>query len=152
MIIANLDKFFKFWGGVWERGDHTPNMPWTEKIWEELKKKLLVAWKSLTSNSNGLISEIKKRKNLTEPVDEFKIFGEKVLDQHKSIKKKTFEWIRDGDRLIPTWWLLRRTILIPKSKDLSYKGNYHPSTYLNRSYKLLTGLVGKFMRNYAISA
>ena len=80
MIIANLDKFFKFWGGVWERGDHTPNMPWTEKIWEELKKKLLVAWKSLTSNSNGLISEIKKRKNLTEPVDEFKIFGEKVLD------------------------------------------------------------------------
>ena len=28
--------------------------------------------------------------------------------------------------------------------------NYHPITCLNTSYKLLTGLVGKFMKNHAI--
>ena len=28
--------------------------------------------------------------------------------------------------------------------------NYHPITCLNTSYKLLTGLVGKFMKNHAV--
>ena len=60
------------------------------------------------------------------------------------------EQIRDDNRLIPTWWPLGRTVLIPKSKDLSDEKNYHPSTCLNTSYKLLTGLVGKFMKNHAI--
>ena len=43
-----------------------------------------------------------------------------------------------------------RTVLIPKSKDLSDEKTYRPITCLNTSYKLLTGLVGKFMKNHAI--
>ena len=62
--------------------------------------------------------------------------------------KKALEQIRDVNRLIPTWWRLG-TVLIPKSKDLSDEKNYRPITCLDTSYKLLTGLVGKFMKNHA---
>ena len=64
--------------------------------------------------------------------------------------KKAFEQIRNDNRLIPTWWRLGRTVLITKSKDVSDKKNYRPITCLNTSCKLLTGLVGKFMKNHAI--
>ena len=25
--MANMDKYVKFWEGIWERDDHAPNMP-----------------------------------------------------------------------------------------------------------------------------
>ena len=37
-----------------------------------------------------------------------------------------------------------------KSKDLSDDKNYRPITCLNISHKLLTGLVGKFLRNHTV--
>ena len=39
---------------------------------------------------------------------------------------------------------------ITKSKELSDEKNYRPITCLNTSYKLLTGMIGKYMRNHAI--
>ena len=35
-------------------------------------------------------------------------------------------------------------------KDLSDEKTYHPITCLNTSYKLLTGLIGKYMREHAM--
>ena len=99
---------------------------------------------------NGLISEIKKRKNWTAPgVDRIQNFWWKRFRPAQKALKKAFEQIRDDNRLTPTWWPLGRTVLIPKSRYFSDEKNYHPVTCLNTSYKLLAGLVGKFMRNYA---
>ena len=44
----------------------------------------------------------------------------------------------------------RKKVLTPKSKDLSDEKNYRPITCLNTTYKLLTELVCKFMRNHTI--
>ena len=41
-------------------------------------------------------------------------------------------------------------MLLPKTKDLSDEKNYRPITCLNTSYKLLTGLMGKYTRKHAI--
>ena len=41
-------------------------------------------------------------------------------------------------------------MLLPKTKDLTDKKNYRPITCLNTSYKLLTGLVGKYMREHTM--
>ena len=60
--------------------------------------------------------------------------------------KRALEKIRDNNELIPVWWSSGRTILLIKTKDLSDKKKYHPITCLNTSYKLLTGLIGKYMR------
>ena len=44
---------------------------------------------------------------------------------------------------MPVWWRSGRTVLLPKTKDLTDEKNYRPITCLNTSYKLLIGLVGK---------
>ena len=90
-------------------------------------RRKLLAWKSLA---------------LQRMVKRFRL-AQKVL-------KKEFAQLRDDNRLIPTWWLVGRTVMIPKSKDLSHEKNYRPIRYLNTQYNHLNGLVGKFMRNDAM--
>ena len=50
--------------------------------------------------------------------------------------------------MIPEWWPAGRAVLLPKMKNLSDEKNYHPVTCLNTSYKILTGLVAKYMRKH----
>ena len=52
--------------------------------------------------------------------------------------------------MIPQWWPAGRTVLIPKTKELGDEKNYRPITCLNTSYKLMTGLIGKYMRDHAM--
>ena len=59
--------------------------------------------------------------------------------------KRGFEQVKDKNGLMPVWWSSGRTLLLPKTKDLIDKKNYHPITCLNTSYKLLTDIVGKYM-------
>ena len=51
--------------------------------------------------------------------------------------------------MIPESWPSGRTVLLPKTKNLGDEKNYHPITCLNTSYKILTGLVAKHMREQA---
>ena len=30
--MPEMEKFVEFWGGIWEREERTPNMPWMEQI------------------------------------------------------------------------------------------------------------------------
>ena len=83
-------------------------------------------------------------------MDGIQNFWRKKFRPTQKALKKVFEQIRHDSRLIPTWRPLERTVLIPKSKDLSDEKNYRPITCSNTSYKLFTGLVGKFMRNNSL--
>ena len=38
--MPEMGKFVKFLGGIWEKDDHKPIMPWMDKIREELKEKI----------------------------------------------------------------------------------------------------------------
>ena len=51
--------------------------------------------------------------------------------------------------MILEWWLSGRTVPLPKTKNISDEKNYHPITYLNPSYKILMGLVAKYMREHS---
>ena len=64
--------------------------------------------------------------------------------------KREFEEVKDSNDLIPVWWPSGRTLLLPKTKDLIDEKNYRPIMCLNTSYKLLTGLVGKYMREHTM--
>ena len=48
------------------------------------------------------------------------------------------------------WWTTGRTVLLAKPKDLSDEKNYRPITYLNTSYKILTGLIAKYMYEHTL--
>ena len=60
--------------------------------------------------------------------------------------KQAVEQVKHSNNLIPVWWSSGRNVLLPETKDLTDQKNYRPVTCLNTSYKLLTGLVGKYMR------
>ena len=42
-----------------------------------------------------------------------------------------------------------RTVLLPKTEDLSNERNYRPITCLNTCYKIFTGMIGNFMKEHA---
>ena len=148
--IPNIEKFVELWGGIWEKEERTPEMPWMEKVREDLMRKIKkgnvfdITGESLTKESN-------KKKNWTAPgKDGIQNYWWKKFKAAQRALKRAFEKIRDNNELIPVWWPSGRTILLPKTKDLSDEKKYHPITCLNTSYKLLTRLIGKYMREHAI--
>ena len=42
-----------------------------------------------------------------------------------------------------------RTVLLPKTEDLSNERNYRPITCLDTCYKIFTGMIGNFMKEHA---
>ena len=63
---------------------------------------------------------------------------------------RAFEQVKENNDLIPVWWPSGRTVLLPKMQVLTDEKNYYPITCLKTSYKLLTGLVGKYMREHTM--
>ena len=57
-------------------------------------------------------------------------------------------WIQDNES-IPHWLTLGRTVLLPKAVDLSSERDYRPIICLNTSYKIFTGVLGKYMKDHA---
>ena len=64
--------------------------------------------------------------------------------------KTAFEQVKDSNNLILVWWFSGRTVLLAKTKDLTDENNYRPIMSLNTSYKLLTDLVCKYMREHTM--
>ena len=58
-------------------------------------------------------------------------------------------WIEDPDEL-PAWLTIGRTVLIPKTPDLSLEKEYRPVTCLNTSCKILTGILAKCVKQHAV--
>ena len=52
--------------------------------------------------------------------------------------------------MIPRCWLIGRAVLLSSFKDLEDEKNYQPTICLNTSYKILTGLIAKYMREHTL--
>ena len=50
---------------------------------------------------------------------------------------------------IPDWTTQGRTVLLPKTEDLSNETNYPAITRLNTCYNVFTGTIGKYMKEHA---
>ena len=58
------------------------------------------------------------------------------------------KWIDQPDS-IPDWINQGRTVLLPKTENLSNKRDYLPITCLNTCCKIFTGMVGKDIKEHA---
>ena len=125
-------------------------MPWIEEVKTLLSENVTVV-NEFNINSEGLKKEISKRRSWTAPgIDGIQNFWWKKLVTAQKALLKVFETIRLDNNMIPVWWPTGRTVLLPKTKDLSDEKNYRPITCLNTSYKILTGLIAKYMRDHAL--
>ena len=57
--------------------------------------------------------------------------------------------VESPETYISEWHVTGRTVLLPKKVGLSSEDLYRPITCLNTIYKLLTGLIGKYMKTHA---
>ena len=119
---------------------------------EEVKAKLgeranLVSEFAITDQN--MKKEVAKRKNWTAPgIDRIQNFWWKKFETAQKALRKAFTDLCMDTAMIPEWWPSRRTVLLPKTKNLSDEKNGRPITCLNTSYKILTGLVAKYMRTH----
>ena len=68
----------------------------------------------------------------------------RIKTSKRGIEERT-EPFKDNKNLISVWRPSGRTVQLPKMKDLTDEKNCRPITCLNTTYKLLTGLLGKYM-------
>ena len=149
--MPEMEKFVEFWGGIWEHNKSTPNKPWMEEVKRELSEKALIITEFRITDEN-LMREVAKRKNWTTApgIDGIQNFWWKKFEPAQKALRRAFGEIYENTAMIPDWWPSGRTVMPPKTKDLSDEKNYRPITCLNTSYKILTGLVAKYMREHTL--
>ena len=102
-------------------------------------------------DTKKLTKEINKRKIWTAPgFDGVQNFWWKKLVAAQKALLSAFKRIISDSSMIPRWQPTGRTVLLAKAKDLSDEKNYQPITCLNISYKILTRLIAKYMREHAL--
>ena len=137
--MPEMEKFVEFWGGIWEHNKSTPNKPWMEEVKRELSEKALIITEFRITDEN-LMREVAKRKNWTAPgIDGIQNFWWKKFEPAQKALRRAFGEIYENTAMIPEWWPSGRTVMPPKTKDLSDEKNYRPITCLNTSYKILMG-------------
>ena len=72
---------------------------------------------------------------------------EKARTNPKALTR-AFSKIKEDNTNIPTWLPTRRTVPLPKTKNLEDEKNYRPITFFNMSYKIMTGVVAKYIREH----
>ncbi|GLV42907.1 hypothetical protein CBL_08544 [Carabus blaptoides fortunei] len=91
---------------------------------EELKKALSRAWNFAAPGVDGIIN----------------FWWKSFPVVHERLAQIITAFIR-GEQPIPSWLAEGRTVLIPKSGDLSFPKNYRPITCLNTLYTIFTSML-----------
>jgi hypothetical protein len=148
----NLEAVHKYWSGIWEvEKVLNPAEKWMEEVEKELKERVRTKHTPKLIEFDKWKNLVTKRKNWTSP-------GPDGV-QNYWIKKITALWIKqveyiediqEGKTQIEGWMGEGRTVLIPKTTDLSQIEKYRPITCLNSLYKLMTAVVASDIQDYLI--
>ena len=78
--IPEMEKFVEYWGGIWERKERTPNMPWMEEVKRQLSEKVNIV-QEFDIEIESTLKEVRKIKNWTAPeLMVYRITGERILN------------------------------------------------------------------------
>ena len=149
--MPEMEKFVEFWGGIWEQNEETPNMQWMEEVKKELNGKVDNV-NQFEITEEKIKKETSKRKNWTAPgIDGIQNYWWKKFTMAQKALVRIYTNLHRDTSGIPEWWPSGRTVLLPKTRVLSDEKNYRPITCLNTSYKILTGLIAKYMKEHTIA-
>ena len=147
--VPDMRKFEEFWGGIWEDETKTANQTWKNTVAKKIREKVKNV-QEFTITEKNFYDIVKKRKNWsTQGIDRIQNFWwKKLKGAWKSIIRCFTRW-REQPEVIPDKLTQGRTVLLPKTEDLSNERNYCPITCLNTCYKIFTGMIGKYMKEHA---
>ena len=75
---------------------------------------------------------------------------ELLVEPAQKALTRAFTKIKEDNKNIPTWWPTGRTVLLPKTKSQEDEKDYRTITCLNTSYKIMTRMVAKYMREHTM--
>ena len=103
-----------------------------------------------TITEKKLCETIRKRKNWSAPgIDGIPNFWWKKMNGAWSSLIQCFkQWVDQPEEILE-WMTQGRTVLLPKSEDLSNERNYRQITCLNTRYKIFTGMNGYYRKEHA---
>ena len=147
--VPPMERFTEFWGGIWEDEEKTEYQPWMKVIEDKIRAKVHDVDEFKVTEA-GIKRVIGKRKNWTAPgIDGIENFWWKTFKASwRPLCAAMNHWVED-QASIPQWLTLGRTVLLPKTKDLTSEKDYRPITCLNTSYKIFTGVLGDYMKEHA---
>ena len=145
----NINEFVAFWRGIWEDQKVTPFLPWMDEVAGKLKR-MVVEVKEFDVTEEKLTEVIKKRKNWSSPgIDGIQNYWWKRFKTAQQALCRALRKLKEDHSLIPDWFPAGRTVMLPKTDVLSNVKERRPITCLNTSYKIYTGIIGKYMREHA---
>ena len=98
-----MEKFTEFWGGIWEKEEVTPMLPWMDNVKEELKASINTV-KEFTIEEERLIKIARKRKNWTSPgINGIQNYWWKKFKAAQKALKRAFERVEADNNMIPQW-------------------------------------------------
>ena len=101
--MPEMEKFVAFWGGIWEREETMPNMPWMEEIRRQLNEKVNQV-NEFNITFEKVKKEVVKRKGWTAPgIDGIHNYRWKKLEPAKKALSRAFTKIKEDNTNIPTW-------------------------------------------------
>ena len=101
--MPEMEKFVAFWGGIWEREETMPNMPWMEEIRRQLNEKVNQV-NEFIATFEKVKKEVVKRKGWTAPgIDGIHNYRWKKLEPAKKALSRAFTKIKEDNTNIPTW-------------------------------------------------
>ena len=119
-----------------------------EEVKAELGERINIVSEFAITDEN-MKKEVAEQKNWRATgIDSIQNFWWKKFELVQKALRKAFTDLYMDTAMIPQWLPSGRTVLLPKTKNLSNEKNYHPITCLNTSYKILTSLVVKYMRQH----
>ena len=147
--VPKMEKFEEFWAGIWKDNTKTPNRKWMNTVAKKMGQKVANV-QEFTITEKKLHQTVKKRKNWSAPgIDGVQNFWWKKFRGTWSAILRCFNQSLELPDEIPDWLTHGRTVLLPKTEDLSNERNYHPITCLNTCCKIFTGMIGNYMKEHA---
>ena len=125
-------------------------MLWMEEIRRQLNEKVSQV-NEFNITFEKVKKEVAKKKGWTAPVIEnIQNYWWKKLEPAQKALTRAFTKIKEDNKNIPTWWPTGRTVLLPKTKSQEDEKDYRTITCLNTSYKIMTRMVAKYMREHTM--
>ena len=146
----NIKEFEDFWANIWEtEGKINREASWMKEMKEEIKNEVKISHPKPKCSVQRWREIIIKKKNWSSPgIDGI---------QNYRIKKMTALWEAEvneinkylnNEKEIPDWLGRGRTVLIPKSNDLTKTDKYRPITCLITMYKNFTAVMADIMTEH----
>jgi hypothetical protein len=148
--IPAMEEMEKFWRNIWgTRGEVNLESEWLKDMETELSNQIqfphevspltVYKWKKLLA----------KRKNWTSPgPDGVQNYWIKKVSSLWDLEVQYITQMMTRQLEIPVWLGEGRTVLIPKTNDLSKVEKYRPITCLNTLYKLLTCVLSEDIQDH----